>query len=232
MYVLFVVVCCEEKTKRSQERDCFKLLIFCPTQEQLEVLDRVELLGDNTESFENKIALCIPCHEQQDLHTSKDEYEKLVSIKKRLNLEFKLKEISDSLGLEKDIKIVIEKLVDVKTAELVKLNYSAIPITNKFNQDDGILKNKIKQYVDNYYYFIKQEFQELDETPGFSFETLSLQVRAAFIKFEKEGASKMQIYDELVDWIYNKTTAPNRIACEAIIAFFVQSCEVFHEISK
>ena len=29
-----------------------------PTQEQLEVLDRVELLGDNTESFENKIALC------------------------------------------------------------------------------------------------------------------------------------------------------------------------------
>lgn len=203
-----------------------------PTTEQLETLRDVELLGDNSESFENKIALCKPCHTQQDYHTSKIDYEKLVSIKKRLNLEFKLKEISDALGLEKDIKIIIGKLVAVKTVENVKLNYSAVQIADKFTQDDDLLKNKIKQYIDNYYYFIKQEFQNLDETPGFSFETLSLQVRAAFMKFEKEGASKIQIFDCLVDWIYNKTTASNKIACEAIISFFVQNCEVFREISK
>lgn len=202
-----------------------------PTNEQLETLKDVEVLGDNSESFENKIALCEPCHTQQDYHTSKSEYEKLVAIKKRLNLKFNLKELSDDLGLEKDIKIVIGKLADIKTAEFIKLNYSAIPLANKFNNDDELLKNKVKHYIDNYYYFIKKEFQNLDETPGFSFEALTFQVRAAFVKFEKEGASKLQIFDCLVDWIYNKTTSSNKIACEAIISFFVQNCEVFREIS-
>lgn len=203
-----------------------------PTKEQLAVLQDVELLGDNSESFENKIALCMKCHTQQDYHTSRDEYVKLVSIKKRLNLEFTLKEISDTLGLEKDIKIIIDKLVDVDMDEIEKLNYSAVYLTNKFTRDDELLKNKVKQYIDNYYYFIKNEFQRLDEKSGFSFEALCCQVRAAFIKFEKEGSSKMQIFDGLVDWVYNKTKALNKIACEAIISFFVQNCEVFREISK
>lgn len=224
----------QQKGQRKPGAQLFEIAhIFpnSPTKEQLEVLEGVEVLGDNSESFENKIALCMKCHTQQDYHTSKNEYLKLVSIKKRLNLEFTLKEISDTLGLEKDIKIIIEKLVDINMDEIAKLNYLAVSLTNKFTRDDELLKNKIKQYIDNYYYFIKNEFQNLDEKTGFSFEALCCQVRAAFIKFEKEGAAKMQIYDSLVDWIYNKTASLNKIACEAIISFFVQNCEVFREIS-
>ena len=37
-----------------------------PTAEQYEQLKDLPRLGDNSESFENKIALCKDCHDQQD----------------------------------------------------------------------------------------------------------------------------------------------------------------------
>lgn len=45
-----------------------------PTEEQYELLSKLPRLGDNSESFENKIALCKDCHNQQDYHTTAEDY--------------------------------------------------------------------------------------------------------------------------------------------------------------
>lgn len=45
-----------------------------PTEEQYELLSKLPRLGDNSESFENKIALCKDCHNQQDYHTTVEDY--------------------------------------------------------------------------------------------------------------------------------------------------------------
>lgn len=52
-----------------------------PTEEQYELLSKLPRLGDNSESFENKIALCKDCHNQQDYHTTQADYLKLLDIK-------------------------------------------------------------------------------------------------------------------------------------------------------
>lgn len=52
-----------------------------PTKAQHETLLGVERLGDNCESYENKIALCRDCHGTQDYHTSIDDYKNLLNIK-------------------------------------------------------------------------------------------------------------------------------------------------------
>ena len=54
-----------------------------PTREQYTALYGVERLGDNCEASENKIALCKDCHDNQDYHTTRADYEKLLNIKKR-----------------------------------------------------------------------------------------------------------------------------------------------------
>lgn len=36
----------------------------------------------------------------------------------------------------------------------------------------------------------------------------------------------------MTDWLNNKTLSISKDACEVVIAFFVQSCEVFDEITK
>ena len=53
-----------------------------PTVEQYNILRGQERLGENCESFENKIALCINCHQTQDFHTTVDDYTCLINIKK------------------------------------------------------------------------------------------------------------------------------------------------------
>ncbi|RGI01125.1 hypothetical protein DXD88_11235 [Coprobacillus sp. TM10-10] len=49
-----------------------------PTVEQYLELKGLERLGDNSESFDNKIALCKDCHSTQDYHTTNEDYLKLI----------------------------------------------------------------------------------------------------------------------------------------------------------
>ena len=50
-----------------------------PTYTQYIELDGLERLGENSESLENKIALCKDCHDEQDYHTTKEDYLKLLN---------------------------------------------------------------------------------------------------------------------------------------------------------
>ena len=52
-----------------------------PTEEQYERLSILPRLGSDSESFENKIALCKDCHNQQDYHTTVEDYLKLLKKK-------------------------------------------------------------------------------------------------------------------------------------------------------
>ena len=40
------------------------------------------------------------------------------------------------------------------------------------------------------------------------------------------------IFDNMVHWLQNKTQCASTSACEAVISFFVQNCEVFNEITE
>ena len=67
---------------------------------------------------------------------------------------------------------------------------------------------------------------------GFRLDALSLQIKCCFIKMEGISENKSDIFDHLVDWIKSKTRSTSKDACEAVISFFVQNCEVFHEITE
>ena len=51
-------------------------------------------------------------------------------------------------------------------------------------------------------------------------------------KMEGLSDNKSDIFDQLVNWVMAKTCSTSREACEAIVSFFVQNCEVFREITK
>lgn len=42
----------------------------------------------------------------------------------------------------------------------------------------------------------------------------------------------LAIFNKMAYWIKNKTLSSSIEACEAVLSFFVQHCEVFREISK
>lgn len=204
-----------------------------PTADQYQVLYPLnKRLGDNSESFENKIALCKDCHDTQDYHTTKEEYMKLYDLKSRLLTKTAMNDITESLGVEDQISVVITGLTELTEADLADLNYEPVPIANKFYNNELLLKTKIFGYVNKYYPYIRNRFNELDGKNKFHMQILSEQVKACFIKLNDETQDKNMILNQIVQWFQKKTLCQNINACEAVASFFVQNCEVFYEIAQ
>lgn len=203
-----------------------------PTIEQYLALDGVERLGNNSESFENKIALCMTCHSTQDFHTTAEDYNRLLNIKKQCLLSSAMNDLSKSLDLEEKISDILLKLTSLSENDIAALNYTPIPVANKFSNSEFLLKSKISGYINSYYPIIREELRQLDGKSGFLFEVLSGQIKNCFLKVNMATNDKSLIFDHMVQWIKNKTLSSSTEACEAVVAYFVQNCEVFYAITE
>lgn len=202
-----------------------------PTVEQYERLSGLKRLGDNSEAFENKIALCKDCHAQQDYHTTQEDYIRLLQKKQQLLKNMELWESTISMEIESEIAEVIQKICNLDEEELIKLNYSPVKLVKKFTKKEVVLKNLVTMYVTNYYPYIRELFKEYEGVGGFRLKVISLQIKTCFTKMEAITSDKSEIFNKLVEWLASKTGSSSKQACEAVISFFVQNCEVFYEIS-
>ena len=236
--VSFVCPLCGASLRHRRQKKTNKLYeiahIFpnSPTEEQYERLRALPRLGDNSESFENKIALCRNCHAEQDYHTTQEDYLKLYNKKKHLLQLTDLHEATLTMNLELEIADVVKKFCSLREDEFTSLNYTPVRLTKKFTADDFHLKNRIGMYVTTYYPYIRDCFKELEGIGGFRLTVLSLQRKSCFIKLEGISENKTDIFNQLVDWVMVKTLSTSRDASEAVVSFFVQNCEVFHEITE
>lgn len=204
-----------------------------PTVEQYQVLFPLgRRLGSDSESYENKIALCKDCHDTQDYHTTAEDYLRLYNIKSHILAQNALTDISEMVVVEEQISLVIDGITKLTAEDVAELRYSPVPVANKFTASEFLLRNKVMSYVLSYYSYIKSEFQNMDGKDGFHMQILSEQVRSCFIKMSDQTQDKTMLFDHIVTWIKNKTCSTNGIACEAVAAFFVQNCEVFYEITE
>ncbi|MBQ9790694.1 MAG: hypothetical protein IJW24_03770 [Clostridia bacterium] len=203
-----------------------------PTVEQYVNFKGLRRLGKNCESYENKIALCKECHPTQDFHTTAQEYIQLVEIKEKCLLESELNAATRDLYLEDQIELILTKLSCVQDEELSELSFEPKYLKNKFYINEVSIKRKIKNYVVEYYPFIRDILKEMDGKNGFHQNILAEQIRSCFIKINDKTQDKEIIFQHLVQWIKNKTLCSSNIACEIIVSFFVQNCEVFYEISE
>lgn len=203
-----------------------------PTEEQYELIGTLQRLGDTSESFENKIALCKDCHDQQDYHTTREDYLDLLNKKQHFLQRTDLRDATLTLGLELEIADVVKRVCTLREDELAELNYTPVKLAKKFTTNEFLLKNRIAMYVTSYYPYIRDLFKEMDGIKGFRMDTLSLQIKCCFTKMEGISNDKSLIFDQLVDWVMAKTLSTSRAACEAFVSFFVQNCEVFHEITE
>lgn len=64
------------------------------------------------------------------------------------------------------------------------------------------------------------------------FEVLSGQIKNCFLKVNMATNDKSIIFDHMVQWVKNKTLSSSTEACEAVVAYFVQNCEVFYAITE
>ena len=133
--VSFVCPLCGKILRHRGQRKTNKLYeiahIFpnSPTEEQYERLKTLPRLGSDSESFENKIALCKDCHNQQDYHTTAEDYLKLLEKKQRFLKLTDLSEATLTMGLELQIADVVKRICALHEDEMATLN-SATALKN------------------------------------------------------------------------------------------------------
>ena len=66
----------------------------------------------------------------------------------------------------------------------------------------------------------------------FSFSSLCLRIKSCYEKMKAITNNKEYIFNEIVNWIMKHTGSKSQVACEIVVSFFIQNCEVFDEITE
>lgn len=176
---------------------------------------------------DNLIALDRECSERYLINPTFEEYQKLREIKTILSRSYKAKMAISTLQLEDDIRNILFALGQLKdNSELINLEYDALHIEEKFTPDNFILKTQTQMQVVTYYRYIEKLFSE----SNCDFDIIASQIRISSNKLEKSGLSQEEVINYLSEWIRNQAAlgSNSKLACDIIVSFFIQNCEVFH----
>lgn len=200
-----------------------------PHLEEEKLLENEERLSEDINSLDNVIAVCRICHKKFDTPRTIEEYRSWVRLKKKLLQDAKLKNTYELFNIEEEIKEILKNLNDESLEEeLVRLSYESLRIEQKANNTlPFAIKRTIKNDVVDYFDYIHKIFVEMDEVTPYKFDTLAAQIKSFYCKTMQINPNQEFVYSSLVDWLNEKTDLYSRRACEIVIAYFVQDCEVF-----
>ena len=176
----------------------------------------------------NLIALDESCAEQYLLSPTVEEYRSLYEIKTQLAKNYTAKQAVNGVQLEDDIRTVLDALSTIRDAsELVKLEYEALRIDEKFDAENFILKNETQVQVVTYYRYIEKVFSNSNA----DFDMIASEIKVSSMKLEKAGLSQSDVISQLSEWMRNKAGlgTDSRLACNIVVSFFIQNCEVFYK---
>lgn len=184
-----------------------------------------------THTFDNLIALCPKCADEYNLSRTPESAKRLAEIKQTLAKEASALESISEIQLETEISNVLQSIVTVPQDKLIPLNYEPVMVTNKIHKENSMLLRKTLYNVTTYFAFVKDLFQQLSKEGKLRFDTFAMEVKLCYLKVKDDGLSQQQIYDILIEWLRTNTNG-SRDACDVVISYFVQNCEVFDEIAK
>ena len=113
-----------------------------------------------------------------------------------------------------------------------QLNYDPVSVSKKL---DGtapfVFVELVKTYVRYYFATIDSIMKDLARQNLYNDNLIRAQIREAFLSLEEKGIPPQTIFDNMVGWIQN-LTKQNEQYCVLVVAYFIQSCEVFHVITE
>ena len=94
-----------------------------------------------------------------------------------------------------------------------------------------VLYNTVINHSNEYFRQVKSIMKDLDKSGEIDYEDLQNQIRAMYKKLNKVEKSQEEIFNEISEKI-NAVTFQERLYCDIIVSYFVQSCEVYDAIAE
>lgn len=201
-----------------------------PTLSDLSILSSIPSHRDG-ESYENKIALCLDCHNDYDNDKTLDKFKDLQKIKKRLIEKGEIQKNFSSYDLEEEINFILSNLQTIEDYDIEAncLNLKALKIKEKLEDKYSLLRREIESNATKYFIPTQKLLKSIDTG---KFTLIASQVKSFYLKSSSITKDKNLIYSRIVEWIKTKSNSDDDIACSIVVSYFVQDCEVFDAIAK
>lgn len=197
-------------------------------------------LGEEPESFdsfENRIAVCRDCadHYHSLFGYDLNEAKKLRDIKLKFAATRKGQKEASDAGLSRKINEILDairakKVFDFPDDEDFEITYDPKDVARKIPVDEDLCV-KVTMMAVRHYDNIRRHFYYLDKVQEGTFDDVCDEVKKAYRIFSRTYGHQSQeaIFNAMVDWVNQKTFNDEsyRTACEIVVSFFVQNCEVF-----
>ena len=208
----------------------------------LQVVDDKNLAVDDYEiacintgkpsTYENLIVLCHDCFQSYVFKHARADETELQAIKKLQSNARSTRRTLDEVAIEKGISKVIENLSKAQPGQLLELNYDAVKVPKKIDEDlHSFLVFEVKGHVTRYYQYVEKTMQDLVRRKQFSDDLLRAQIKESYRNLAEKKYSPEIIYNALSERL-NSITKQDIRFCSIVISYFIQSCEVFDVTTK
>lgn len=200
-----------------------------PTPDEEILLNGEERLGDDVNHEDNLMPLCSLCHTKFDKPRTIDEYQMLVTIKKRAIERSGQRELWKEHHIEGDILKIVDAIYSEADKDMeTEITFTSMKVNEKLNGSiSKPTRRKIKNNVRDYYTFVGEKLALLDKTGDCTSEIISSQIKAFYLVQKRNGVSQQAAFDNIVNWLNAKTKSETKDAAEIVTSFFIQNCEIF-----
>lgn len=144
-----------------------------------------------------------------------------------------LNSVRDDIAVEKldgDIEAVLRAVDDLDSDASVLLRLDPLAVDQKIT--DNRLRQRVRGDVLTLYRSVNDVLDRLSGEHIIAPTKFARQIRRIFEDADGQGLSQREIYDLLVEKLNTASGGQYKTACEVIVSYFVQRCEVFNEIAE
>lgn len=180
---------------------------------------------------ENLLAMCPSCHATYLLDDNKKKCKELQAIKETLVARRQIIQMLDELPLERGIVGVVTRIKNLNFKDFEEASLDPKELSKKIDPEkEHFLYSTVKNYVTSYFVVVRKIMMNLDKRGEIDYEILQDQMHALYRRLSKAKKTKIQIFTEISQKIHRQTLQ-ELIYCQVVVAYFIQSCEVFNAIT-
>lgn len=206
---------------------CAQTLFTVDDTGKRNVTGLVRLINPDGEAadFENLAILCPTCSsrytgDNPQARSALSEAKRLLGERQDANLRI------IPTGIESQIGDVVESVAKADSSQIIPTqDWNAYEVQQKITTA-RMLATKVEGYMAVYFDYIEAAIQDLSQEGKLNFERVRSAFRLQYQLLSDTGSTQEQLFDSMTGWLIALTIG-ERSACEAVVSYFVQICEVF-----
>lgn len=175
------------------------------------------------------VVLCVDC-EREIQNASAEEKLALLSDKRELEILMMARDATSRYTIERQIEQVLREVDLMDVTDDTQLKIAPVKVENKITEKR--LKERVLFSVRQLYEGVNDALDRMAGENKLNVDNFAKSVSRMYEDASESHISQSAIFNMLVETLFEKTGRKYREACEIIISYFVQRCEVFDEITK